>query len=737
MTSPSPDEDAAESADLTEIEDGPVRSLEDDRLGRRPFIDALVAEILSVPIDRGFVVGLTGPWGSGKTSILNMAVDAIGEQALVVQFNPWMFSGTEELVSSFFAEIAKQLEKKRSSLRELARRLSTYGRLLSPLATVVGASAALSGASEVLERLAQNPSVFEEHEELRILLGELDRRLIVIVDDLDRLSPREVHDVVRLVRLVADFPNTTYVLAFDRGRVEECLGEGDASRGRAYLDKIVQVTVNVPATSQPDVAAMFIQGLGQLGDTHTTGPFKSDDWQNVFTFVVGPLLKTPRGVKRLLSALSLTMRLVGDEIAIADLVGIEAIRVLRPEMFEAITSVTPYLSASRSASAYGGHLAGVNAIDSPIGPLFKVDAAFAPVVCRWLFPGASHFFENMHHGSEWNVRWRQERKVASSEVLRFYLEGKLPNGVVPASVVSAALEHLGDREPLQAILVSLSPIEMLDLIERMNPAIEEMDLNESQSARAASIALPALMNLLPILPEDTGMWGQTGSMTLMRAALRLLKRLPTEDARAECLRSVLPDIQSYSAQLTVLMVAGHREGVGNALIASDVATELEESLRVKLTALSAEEFALETRSVRLADFLSETPEGRTSIRAKAANDSVMLALLVGSVGMARSQVIGAAAVGSTAVLSWDLLVNYLGEDVLVRRISELITAVAADELVVSKEQLDALTLAGAYAVGDRPQNPMERFIRNQPSDNDPSGTSVTEDDPQILEGEDD
>jgi len=130
--------------------DAPIGSIKEDRLGRRPFAEALAAEITAAPADRGYVMGLTGPWGSGKTSLLNMAVEALGDDALVVQFNPWMFSGTEALVSSFFEEIGKQLNKKDSTLRGIAEKLATYGHLLSPLASVIGAGTAFNGAADVL-----------------------------------------------------------------------------------------------------------------------------------------------------------------------------------------------------------------------------------------------------------------------------------------------------------------------------------------------------------------------------------------------------------------------------------------------------------------------------------------------------------------------------------------------------------------------------------------------------------
>jgi predicted KAP-like P-loop ATPase len=380
----SPDPDAS----LIDGADAPIQSLIEDRLGRRSFAHALAAEVMAAPAARGYVMGLTGSWGSGKTSILNMTVDALGDEAIVVQFNPWMFSGTEAFVSSFFAEIGKQLDKRDAKLKGIASKLATYGQLLSPVAAIVGVGTAVQGAANILQALSAAPSVFEQHRELRAMLESLDKRLVVVVDDVDRLRPDEVLDIVRLVRLVGDFPNTLYLLAFDRRRVEECLGEGNAERGRAYLEKIVQVTHDVPTARQPDVVAMFVSGLAPMLDALPAGPFDASDWQNIFTFVVRPLLVTPRNVQRLLGSLSMTMRLVGDEVAVADLVGVEAVRVLHPALFEALVSVADYLSVNTGVPDHGGYQRDRDASRSPIAPMLAVGPGLAEDVCRWLFPAA-------------------------------------------------------------------------------------------------------------------------------------------------------------------------------------------------------------------------------------------------------------------------------------------------------------------------------------------------------------
>jgi hypothetical protein len=700
------------AASLIDGADSPIRSLREDRLGRRPFAHALAAEVMAAPAARGYVMGLTGPWGSGKTSILNMTVDAIGDEAIVVHFNPWMFSGTEALVSSFFAEISKQLDKKETKLKGIASKLAAYGQVLSPLAALVGAGGTVQGATNILQALSAAPSVFEQHQELRTMLDGLDKRLVVVVDDVDRLRPDEVLDIVRLVRLVGDFPNTLYLLAFDRRRVEECLGEGDSARGRAYLEKIVQVTHDVPAARQPDVAAMFMAGLELMLDALPTGPFNLGDWQNIFMFVIRPLLVTPRHVQRLLGALSMTVRQVGDEVAVADLVGIEAVRVLHPALFEAIASVADYLSVKTGLADQAGYQRGRSAADSPIAPMHAAAPGFAEDVCRWLFPAARQYLENMHFGSEWEITWRRQRKVASPSVFRFYLERQLPDGVVPARAVDDAVAHLTDREKLRQFLDQWSSDELVDLIERMNPAIEELPVSaDNTEGDPARIATPVLLDLLPRLPEDRGAFRPRGSMTLMRVALRLLRRIADEDVRCEMIRAAFEDTRTLSSRLILLWVVGHRDNVGTGLVAATVAVELEDRLRDDLMDQSPGDFAAQDRIAPLADLMAKTEEGKTALHALADDDRVMLSLLVDCVGETRGQALGAAAIEVTKVLSWEGLTGWFGEDMLVRRIAEVLATVEDDGIEISEEERAALYLAADYATGNRPQTPWERMAR--------------------------
>lgn len=386
------------------VADSPIGSPDDDQLGRQKFAEEFAREILSAPADEGYVLALTGAWGSGKTSVLNMTIASIGEQASVVQFNPWMFSGTEALIPSFFLEVAKVLGKKKAVGEAVVKQLATYGHILASYAAPLWASGAVEAAATVLDRLTKEPPVLEERDSLTKALAKLEKRIVVVLDDIDRLRPEEVRDIVRLVRLVGDFPNTLYVLAFDRQRVEECLGDGDLLRGRAYLEKIVQVAYEVPLAHPQDLQALLRAGL-DLVVAQTKAPLHAEEWQKVFYTVILPLVRSPRDVRRYLQALPMVLRMIGDEVALEDVLGLEAVRVLLPEMLKAMAELSEYLTNEYDTGALvPDHKSAV------IATVKNLDATLGGAVLSLLFPLAHSSLGESASGEQDRPRLRKQRK---------------------------------------------------------------------------------------------------------------------------------------------------------------------------------------------------------------------------------------------------------------------------------------------------------------------------------------
>ena len=227
--------------------DRPKEHLADDRLGYARFAQSLARSIADLAPTEGIVLAVNGPWGSGKTTAVNMIVEAVGalqpsapsgREILPIRFNPWWFSEQEDLVKAFFAELSASLDKKLSEkvgegFRNVARRIASSrdlvvaglglvpgGSLVKDVTgAAIGAVGSLGGSDKSLSQL---------RDELAADLHGQDKRLLVIIDDVDRLPANEVRQIFRLVKSVADLPNVIYLLIFDR-EVAERAFEGPAT----------------------------------------------------------------------------------------------------------------------------------------------------------------------------------------------------------------------------------------------------------------------------------------------------------------------------------------------------------------------------------------------------------------------------------------------------------------------------------------------------------------------------
>lgn len=114
--------------------DNPITKPEDDALGRTKPARSFAEQVLTLDSTEGVVVGVLGPWGSGKTSFVNLARQRLKDAGVtVLEFNPWMFSGADQLVQAFFVELSAQL-KLRQDLAEIGKLVEDYGETFSGLA---------------------------------------------------------------------------------------------------------------------------------------------------------------------------------------------------------------------------------------------------------------------------------------------------------------------------------------------------------------------------------------------------------------------------------------------------------------------------------------------------------------------------------------------------------------------------------------------------------------------------
>ena len=621
--------------------DRAVSSRAEDTLGRVPFADALARQVADTEPAEEVVFGLVGPYGSGKSSLLNMVSEALEddhEDVVVLRFTPWLFTGTEHLVGVLFEELGAQLlEQPSERLKKVGEALEAYGGILGALRLVPGigywAGAAEKGTGLLGRFLSRRgsdrpPSLSGQRSKLETALSELDEKVVVLLDEVDRLQRREIRDVIGLVRLNADLPNLVFVLAYERRRVEEALEEVEGD-GRAYLEKIVQVTHDVPKAQDVDLSKELAEAINAVIDNAAnTGPLDEQRFWNLFPAVIRPLVGSVRDVRRYANALPVTLEVIGDEVALEDVLALEAIRVLLPEAYAELASSADALTTPGDQLGLASRHLDPRAEEAKA----KVEAfvraggdreEIIREARKRLFP-ASLWIDNNHHGSQWQKIWSKERLVAHPRVLHFYLEKRLPEGVLPARKVQELFEALGDRKRLEELLNSMDPETVEHAMERLEHYEDDYQPYEVEAA------VPAILNQLNRLREGSSGFGDMGADTkLRRVVLRLLRKIEDPEALATMVKTITPHLETLSAQAILVEMVGHRENVGHNLVTEEEGSLLEEQLLTAMEQASTKSFARERDLVRLLYLAQkiEPEKGGEIVRRSAERDEIFLAVV--------------------------------------------------------------------------------------------------------------
>ncbi|MCP1613546.1 hypothetical protein J2848_005242 [Azospirillum lipoferum] len=341
--------------------DRPIATATEDRLGRSEFV-ARLARALVTPTGRasGVVIGLNGPWGSGKSSILNLLAEECGAAAkrenrpapVVVRFDPWLVSGRDDLVSRFIKELNAEIRKVgtahpeiKATLLELANRLAVYGKDLSAgvgwllFGNVPLGGTFMSGLFQFIAALTGRVTTLDaQRETVRKCLAGVPVPIIVLIDELDRVEDAEVRTVAQLVRAVADFPGISYLLAYDRVRVVEALGDKNVDRGAAYLEKIVQLEVRVPSSLSEEIGKLLDEALQRLADLGVLPAQWSADTRFVTLrhVLVPSVLPTPRDLRRATGMFAVLVGMLRREIDWVDLLGYSVLLAKMPRVVDAI-----------------------------------------------------------------------------------------------------------------------------------------------------------------------------------------------------------------------------------------------------------------------------------------------------------------------------------------------------------------------------------------------------------------
>lgn len=519
--------------------DRAILTLEEDRLGHGRLARELVRSVQVLQAE-GIVVGVQGPWGSGKSSLLNLVEEQAQTQInppVVVRFNPWWFSGREDLYQRFFGTLIARFSDPDAGQgqKRLAENLERFSEAIKPLKYVPGArelaellSDVTGSVGKAMKGEAKPASLEQTRQKAMEVLEELSQPIWVFVDDLDRLEAAEMLQMFALVRSLADFPWVSYFVAFDPVQVAEQIRKEGYSDPQNYLEKILDLSVDIPQPNPLTLAAIFVEGLME-----TFGPVSEVQEQQWVGFYLEhqALAPTVRRIKRLLHAVKSAKALHGDEVHRDDLIGMELLRAAVPEVYRDLPAYRAFFAA--------GFDRGVTNADVKELTQRRQDAVKAWLSQRKGLTGElnsllDHLFPVLEAARVSPLQARSERRICDPVTFSLYYQ--LGEREIPTAKITALLEESEtSAEPLERLLKEQaeSPIPFAQTsayLRELTYAVAARDLSDTLEPQLA-------INLVKAVTHDADRWLEgLGGLWLGDS---LTVRLPTPHAQTSRQRMTL------------------------------------------------------------------------------------------------------------------------------------------------------------------------------------------------------
>lgn len=548
--------------------DSALENPENDQLGYQQFSQNLAETITTrVPSDE-FVVGIYGQWGSGKSTILNFLENHLEEQdnpPIVVRFNPWWFSGEADLISKFFSQLGSGL-KEGTNLDDVRNQLSKFASGLSSLPiealTGVPTGQALQLLANTLDTETRNLDDLKD--DIAENLEDAEQRIVVLIDDIDRLTSDEISQMFRLVKSVADFPNVTYVLAFDQNVVIDALEDEQAiGNGEEYLEKIIQLPLHVPIPEEDSLHLFLTERLDEI--IEGTDPVMDQDaWSSVYRKGIRPTIETPRDAVRLTNAVSTMYNKLENEVNFVDLVAIETLRVFYRSAYEKIRN--------NPARFHGKSNIGSRQNEEDFDDLwedFEDRSEFVRQIASYLFPRVADAQGpfSLTSYTEDRDTYRQRKRICHPDMFPYYFRQQVPRGELTSEQMDSILSLTDNAGAFAERLEELSEEQRKSGRSQAHNFLDRFlgltnDISEDHIPTVVTAFFLIGDDLIPKDPRKNAF--DPGNRTLvLRSIFDLLRRIEGKENRATILKEAFEEGDSVYLPTYFLGIALQEHGEYN------------------------------------------------------------------------------------------------------------------------------------------------------------------------------
>ena len=579
--------------------DLPITNSSEDILNRGSFARGLAQTITKQSFPASFTIGLYGAWGSGKTSLLNMILENIKNNdntAVILRFNPWLCADPKQLINQFFKQLASAIKLNKPKSEKVWELIDQYADLFEATSAIPYIGAFTAAIGEVLgkkakDRVSQRSGDLQESKDQIVKkLSELDTKIVVSIDDIDRLSENEIIAVFQLVKVLADFPNTIYLLAFDYDVVIRALSKVQQGDGKEYLEKIIQVPFEIPAPNLTSIHNTLFSKLETIMSDVPEERWAKAVWADCYRYGFQKYIKSIRDVIRFTNVFTLKYELLKDETDPVDLLGLTLLQVFEPLIYSRIPHYKELLCGTGNNYSYERQKEDEEKIKKALSIIVPkddtvMDSEAAKTTLGILFPrikaaaGISFSIGRNYSKRDFLIN----KNIAAPECFDRYFALVLENDAIPAAIIKDLIYESIESAFEEGILQLYRAGKIVRFLEETEAYAKRADQKAVPVERAALIIRVLCRNWGKFEVDDRGMLGIPFNWRFQNCVNHLLKRMDLT-SRLDCINAVFHDEEVQPSTLAMLLSDFEKQHgrftesnsqEGDALVPPDTLYELE------------------------------------------------------------------------------------------------------------------------------------------------------------------
>lgn len=596
--------------------DRPITKSEQDRLNRSVFAKYLARCLLDHQDTQSMTIGLYGGFGSGKTSLINLILEELefastntedDKKPIILNFSPWSYSGQNQLIYSFFRRLSSALRS--ASFFQGSDRIIPLLELYISFFTHKPVPKALRLKQGWLRKWPNRDDAYgwesgrdltQVKAELNELLRQQPHKIIIVIDNISRLYDNEIKQMFQIIKSMGDYANTFYLLGMDKDQVVSAINRIENGAGEALLEKIVQLSFEVPAITRQDLENILLDKLKLIMPEVPTEEWNSSDWADLYYSSLRYFFENCRDITRYLNALSFGYPRVRDVVNPVDYFALTVIEVFLPEVYAGIRD---------NKDLFTDLLEGVYQFDQErlrkdrlrcdeiLNRAERLSRETLLRLLSFLFPRLKKIYQPEETVFHSESLARKNHRLCCPDMFEAYFRLSMQAGYISTEEMDTIMQLASDEE---AFIQALNRLNQDQRVEKFLDLLDSME-----AAKLANENIGHLINALldngDLFPEGEGsLLRFNTAMRIHRIIHHLLKRYEKPEERFSLLRhAILKATKSLNSLVQEVRALGREQEIEEDLARSQQYHTVTPEQLVTLQKLTVERIQFWARIDRL------------------------------------------------------------------------------------------------------------------------------------------